>query len=64
MHGKSDTVVPPEQSDRMYKALRRADKDVTYETLRGEDHWLRDAETRMESLRLTADFIEKHNPAD
>lgn len=64
LHGKKDTVVLPEQSERMYKALRKADKVVTYETLRGEDHWLRDAETRIESLRLTAEFIEKHNPAD
>ncbi|MEL7186225.1 MAG: alpha/beta fold hydrolase [Pseudomonadota bacterium] len=64
IHGKDDTIVLPEQSRRMQRALKKANKAVTYEILKGEDHWLREAETRMRSLELMSDFIEKHNPAD
>ncbi len=60
LHGKKDTVVPPEQSRFMYKALKKADKDVTYVQLKGEDHWLSQSATRLEALQLIAAFIDEH----
>ncbi len=60
LHGKHDTVVPIEQSKMMHKALKKAKKDVSFVQLKGEDHWLTQPETRLESLRLIAEFIDKH----
>ena len=39
IHGKKDTVVNLKQSKTMYRALRKADKDVRLIELKGEDHW-------------------------
>ena len=60
VHGKKDTVVPIDQSKVMHKALKRADKDVTFVQLKGEDHWLSQEETRVETLKAIAEFIEDH----
>ena len=60
IHGRDDTVVPIEQSRRMRSALRGADKDVELVQIRGEDHWLSSEETRIEVLRIVAEFIEEH----
>ena len=60
LHGRDDTVVRIDQSKRMEKALRKAGKDVTLIQLKGEDHWLTQEETRIETLRAMASFIEKH----
>ncbi|MDJ0908306.1 MAG: prolyl oligopeptidase family serine peptidase [Woeseiaceae bacterium] len=57
---RDDTVVPPEQSRIMRNALEREDKDVELVEIAGEDHWLSSAETRLEILRLVADFVEEH----
>lgn len=60
LHGKGDTVVPINQSKKMFKALQKAGKDVTYKILKGEDHWLRQSETRLEALQAMAEFIDEH----
>lgn len=60
IHGERDTRVHIDQSRRMNKALRKADKDVTFIKLKGEDHWLTKEETRIEALKATAEFIEQH----
>ena len=60
IHGRDDTVVPLEQSRLMRSALRSADKDVELVQMRGEDHWLSSAETRLEVLRHVAEFVEEH----
>jgi len=60
LHGVRDTSVNIGQSTRMYKALRKAGKDVTFIKLQGEDHWLTQEETRIEALQATAEFIERH----
>lgn len=62
VHGKHDTVVPIKQSDLMYKALKRAKKDVEFIKLKGEDHWLSDSTTRLELLEAVDKFLDKHNP--
>jgi len=46
----------------MLKALKSAGKPVEMVTLRNEDHWLSNAETRQEMLTWAVTFLEKHNP--
>lgn len=60
IHGKKDTVVPLEQSKVMRNALRKAGKDVTLVELKGEDHWLSYSDSRLETLRALARFVEEH----
>lgn len=62
IHGTEDTVVPIEQSRRMQRALERAGKKVRFVELRGDDHWLSDAPTRIQMLRETEAFLAEHLP--
>lgn len=64
IHGRDDTVVPFEQSERMAKALRKAGKAVSFLPLEGEDHWLSKSETRLAMLKAAIAFVEQHNPPD
>jgi dipeptidyl aminopeptidase/acylaminoacyl peptidase len=64
IHGKDDTVVPFEQSDAMFDALRHAKKDVELLTLKREDHWLSRSETRLQMLQASIAFLRAHNPPD
>ena len=64
IHGKDDTVVPFEQSQVMYDALKRARKDVQLVTLKHEDHWLSRSETRLQTLESSVAFLRAHNPPD
>jgi len=64
LHGKDDTVVPLKQSNGMLKAMRKAGKDVELITLRGEDHWLSQSETRLILLKEISKFLDKHNPVN
>jgi dipeptidyl aminopeptidase/acylaminoacyl peptidase len=64
IHGKDDTVVPFEQSQLMYEALRDAKKDVQLVTLKKEDHWLSRSETRLQMLESSVAFLRKYNPPD
>jgi dipeptidyl aminopeptidase/acylaminoacyl peptidase len=62
IHGKDDTVVPYGQSVDMTDALQAAGKPVEFVTLRGEDHWLSSADTRLQMLTSAVAFLEKNNP--
>ncbi len=64
IHGRDDTVVPYEQSDMMFGALKKARKNVSLVTLKKEDHWLSRSETRLQMLQSAMDFIKANNPAD
>lgn len=64
IHGKDDTVVPPEQSRLMRDAVQKAGKPVEYLELTGEDHWLSRPATRIAMLEAQVAFLEKHNPPD
>jgi dipeptidyl aminopeptidase/acylaminoacyl peptidase len=64
IHGRDDTVVPYEQSDLMYDALRRAKKQVDLVTLKNEDHWLSRGETRLQMLQASVNFLRANNPPD
>lgn len=59
IHGKDDTVVPIDQSERMERALRQAGKPVEFVKLKGEDHWLSGNETRLATLKAAAEFVER-----
>ena len=62
IHGRDDTVVPFEQSQRMVDALNAAHKPVQFVILKNEDHWLSRSETRQEMLEATVKFLEANNP--
>lgn len=60
IHGKDDTVVPYEQSERMAGALKGAGKNVELVTLDGEDHWLTRRSSRVELLERSGAFLKTH----
>ena len=62
IHGKDDTVVPIEQSYRMRDAMKKAGKPVEFVMLKGEDHWLSQEPTRLQTLETMVSFLERHNP--
>jgi dipeptidyl aminopeptidase/acylaminoacyl peptidase len=64
IHGKDDTVVPFEQSQLMYDALKGANKDVQLVKLKDEDHWLSRSRTRLQMLEASVAFLRAHNPLD
>jgi dipeptidyl aminopeptidase/acylaminoacyl peptidase len=64
IHGRDDTVVPFEQSQLMFDALRTSKKDVELVTLNKEDHWLSRSATRVQMLEATVAFLRAHNPPD
>ncbi len=64
IHGADDTVVPIGQSERMERALKRANKPVEFVTLKGEDHWLSGAETRLQLLKEIDRFLTTHLPVN
>ncbi len=57
VHGTDDTVVMPEQSQKMYAALKKAGKDVKYIELKDEDHWLSREKTRAQFLKEMENFL-------
>jgi dienelactone hydrolase len=62
IHGRDDTVVPYEQSDVIFSALKRAGKSVEMVTMKHEDHWLSRSETRLQMLQATVAFLKANNP--
>lgn len=64
MHGRDDTVVPFEQSEKMADALNDEGKPYQFVELEGEDHWLSFAKSRIVMLRASVEFVQQHNPPD
>jgi dipeptidyl aminopeptidase/acylaminoacyl peptidase len=62
IHGKDDTTAPFEQSQIMADALRKAGKHFEFVTLKKEDHWLSQGETRLLTLQSVVACLEKNNP--
>lgn len=60
IHGADDTVVRIDQSRRMERALRAAGKVVRFVELAGDDHYLSDAESRIQALREMEAFLAEH----
>ena len=63
IHGDKDTVVLPEQSEVMAKALKAAGKPYEYVVLKDENHYLTRAATRTQTLEAIEAFLAKHLPA-
>jgi len=57
IHARDDSVVLIGQSRKMERALRDAGKPVQFVELEGEDHWLSEAKTRLESLEAVDAFL-------
>jgi dipeptidyl aminopeptidase/acylaminoacyl peptidase len=57
-------VVPYDQSDDIYDALRKAHKQVEFVKLKDEDHWLSRGATRLRMLQEVVGFLRRHNPPD
>jgi dipeptidyl aminopeptidase/acylaminoacyl peptidase len=66
LHSEKDTTVPIMQSEIEEKALQRAGKQVEFDILPGDDHYLEFADTRVELLRKVEAFLAAHigNAAD
>jgi dipeptidyl aminopeptidase/acylaminoacyl peptidase len=64
IHGRDDTVVPFEQSQLMFDALKKNQRDVELVTLKQEDHWLSHGKTRLQMLEATLAFLRAHNPPE
>lgn len=62
IHGEDDTVVPISQSELMARALKKAGKKVELVRLKGEDHWLSVADTRLQLLKTLDAFLAEHLP--
>ena len=60
LHGEDDTVVDFDQSRMMYRALRKAGKDVELVKLKNEDHYLREGSTRLQALQAMLIFVDEH----
>ena len=57
IHGEDDTVVPMAQSESMARALDRARKQYSFVQLKGEDHWMSRAETRLQIMKEIEKFL-------
>jgi dipeptidyl aminopeptidase/acylaminoacyl peptidase len=62
IHGRDDIVVPYEQSQIMFDALHKANRQVELVTLKHEDHWLSHSDTRTQMLEATVAFLRAHDP--
>ena len=60
LHAVDDTVVPIAQSREMATALQHLGKPVTFIQLPGEDHWLSQADTRLQVLEETDRFLRQY----
>jgi dipeptidyl aminopeptidase/acylaminoacyl peptidase len=60
IHGKLDTRVEMDQSQRMARALRRNDAPVKLILQDNGDHFLRDEQQRIETLREIGRFLAEH----
>ncbi len=63
IHGRDDTVVPLEQSQRMERAMKAAGKPVQLIITEKEDHYLSREASRVATLTAAVAFVEKNNPA-
>jgi dipeptidyl aminopeptidase/acylaminoacyl peptidase len=62
IHADQDTVVLPEQSEKMAAALRGMGKPVEHVVLTDDDHYLLKSSTRTQMLETLATFLAKNLP--
>ena len=56
VHGDKDPLVPHNQSELLYEALKRADVDVKFHTVKGGGHGFRDVQVN----RMVKEFFNRH----
>ena len=56
VHGDKDPLVPHNQSELLYEALKKADVDVKFHTVKGGGHGFRDAKVD----RMVKEFFNRH----
>jgi dipeptidyl aminopeptidase/acylaminoacyl peptidase len=56
VHGDKDPLVPHNQSELLYDALKKANVDVKFRTVKGGGHGFRDAQVD----RMVREFFNKH----
>lgn len=59
-HGTEDKTVYYSQSEDMYDALKKANKDVTFLKLKDETHYLEDVKNRVALFEAIDNFLDKH----
>lgn len=59
LQGSEDTVVPPNQSEMIYDALKQAHIPVTYLLFEGEGHGFRKADSQERALEAEYEFYKK-----
>jgi len=64
IYGKDDTVVEPDQSRAMERALRGAGKTVDLISFPGADHWLLEEPSRIAMIKASVAFVIKYDPPD
>ncbi len=64
IHGAEDDIVPVEQAELMYDAVREAGKPVEYVRIEGDGHNLLFRRTRLITLEAATEFLMEHNPPD
>lgn len=64
IHGVEDDIVPVEQAEIMYDAVREAGKPVEYVAIEGDGHNLLFQRTRQITLEAATEFLMEHNPPD
>ena len=56
LQGSEDKIVPPEQSEKLYRALKQKNIPCTYHVFEGEGHGFRRSDTIQKALELETDF--------
>lgn len=64
IHGVEDDIVPVEQAEIMYEAVRNAGKPVEFVSIAGDGHNLLFRRTRLITLEAATEFLMEHNPPD
>ncbi len=64
IHGYNDIVVPIMQSTLMRRALEKVNTPVEFIELKGEDHYLRMGESRLQVLAALEQFLGEYLPAN
>ena len=59
IHAKDDSVVPYEHGEKMYKTMKRLNKDVTFKSLDTADHYFDTEQSRIEVLTALEAFLTK-----
>ncbi|WP_262690800.1 alpha/beta hydrolase family protein [Kordiimonas aestuarii] len=60
IHAKDDPVVPFEHGEKMYKALKKLKKKVSFKVLENADHYFATEQSRIEVLAALEGFLATH----